>query len=135
MPPHSSKTAVTPLVPPLRSVVIVDDDPKIVDGLERLLGEQGFAVEGFTDPVAALARLRGERPPDVVLADCLMPHITGAELMDALAREGIKVPVVLMTALADPEFCVDMGRVSVVHKPFVVEGLLAELDAAAPRSG
>lgn len=115
---------------------MVDDDPDIVESLAALLGEQGILVEGFTDPTTALDRLRRGPAPDLVLSDCIMPRLTGAELVDALAAAGVDAPVVLMTALADPEFAVDTGRMRVLTKPFVLEDLLAEIDAATrPMSG
>jgi len=136
MPPHRQDTLTVPLPRPAQCVVVVDDDPGIVETLSSLLGEQGFAVEGFTDPATALDRLRSGPVPDLVLSDCLMPALTGAELMDALAAAGIDAPVVLMTALPDPGFFVDTARVSVLNKPFQIEDLLAEIDAATrPASG
>lgn len=134
MPPHLSDPSPRPV--PLPLVVVVDDDPPLVAMLVELLEARGFAVEGFTDPREALTRLRGAPAPDFVLSDCLMPGLTGAELLDALAEAGVDAPVVLMTGLADPGFCVDVARVSVLNKPFQIEDLIAEIDASRrPASG
>lgn len=117
-------------------MVVVDDDPHLVAMLTELLEARGFACEGFTDPRDALTRLRGAPAPDFVLSDCLMPGLTGAELLDALTEAGVDAPVVLMTGLADPGFCVDVARVSVLNKPFQIEDLIAEIDASRrPASG
>jgi CheY-like chemotaxis protein len=123
---------------PRPTVVVVDDDPNLVECLQALLEAQGYVVEGFTDPEVALARLRGGPAPDVALVDCVMPRMTGAELAEALAQSGVGVPVVLMTALADPSFAVHLDTISVVHKPFVIEDLIAEIESRvhpAPSSG
>jgi FixJ family two-component response regulator len=65
-----------------------------------------------------------------------MPGLTGAELCAALAAEGMVVPVLLMTALADPSFAVHPEWASVLNKPFAEEDLLAEIEAQLrPRSG
>jgi two-component system response regulator MprA len=112
--------------------MVVDDDPSLVATLNHLLTEEGYAVEAFTDPLAALARLRQARNgqvPDVVLSDCIMPGLTGGELVVALREAGIDVPVVLMTALSDPSFCVHPGEIRVINKPFDLDDLLAEIDA------
>jgi FixJ family two-component response regulator len=137
MPPHLERQrSSTPSSRPSSSVVVVDDDPGIVDSLSALLRASGFAVEGFTDPTVALDRLRAGPPPSLVLSDCLMPQLTGAELVDALAASGVEAPVVLMTGLADPGFCVDTARFNVLNKPFHLDDLLAEIDAATrPPSG
>jgi two-component system response regulator MprA len=118
------------------SIVVVDDDPNIVEALDDLLRGEGFAVEGFIDPAEALSRLRRGPAPDLVLCDCIMPRLTGPELCEALAAAGIDAPVLLMTALADPSFCVDTARVSVLNKPFQLDDLLAEIEASLrPVSG
>ena len=118
------------------SIVVVDDDPSIVESLTELLSGEGFLVEAFTDPTSALERLRQGPTPDLVLCDCIMPRLTGAELVDALVAAGVEAPVVMMTALADPSFCVDTGRVSVLNKPFQIDDLLAEIAACLrPASG
>jgi DNA-binding response OmpR family regulator len=121
---------------PVASVVVVDDDPCFLETLERLLEAAGLAAEGFTDPVEALARLRRGPAPDLILLDCIMPGLTGVELLEALAAAGVTAPVVMMTALSDPSFCVHLEQVSVLNKPFQIDDLLAEVDAVLrPRSG
>ncbi|APR77104.1 Two-component response regulator [Minicystis rosea] len=130
MPPHRQIDLISPSPRPAANVVIIDDDPDIVDSLAALLGDQGILVEGFTDPTTALDRLRQSPAPDLVLCDFIMPRLTGSELADALTAAGVDAPVVLMTGLADPEFAVDTGRMRVLSKPFVLEDLLAEIDAA-----
>jgi two-component system response regulator MprA len=121
---------------PAPVVVVVDDDPTLVETLEAVLGEEGYAVEGFTDPAAALVRLRLGPAPDLILSDCIMPGLTGAELCDALAGAGVETPVLLMTALADPSFCVHTDRITVLNKPFEIDDLLAEIEATLrPASG
>lgn len=119
----------------LRSLVIVDDDAAFVATLESMLAAEGYVVEGFTDPVAALERLRGGPPVDLALVDCVMPRLSGPELIDALAKAAVDVRVLLMTALSDPNFCVAPGRVNVLNKPFQVDDLLAQIDAEIRQAG
>jgi two-component system response regulator MprA len=117
------------------NVIVVDDDPAIVEGLTALLTATGHEVEGFTDPEYALERLRRGPRPDIALIDCIMPRLTGAELCDAMRASDVAVPVILMTALADPSFAVHPERGSVLQKPFEVADLLAEVDGITrPRS-
>jgi DNA-binding response OmpR family regulator len=121
---------------PVATIVVVDDDPSFLEALQCLLAAAGLAVEGFTDPVEALHRLRRGPPPDLILLDCIMPRITGLELLEALVAAGVEAPVVMMTALSDPSFCVHLEQVSVLNKPFLLDDLLAEVDAILrPSSG
>jgi len=139
--PHSrfsaENTSSTSSNPPASAViVVVDDDPSLVEVLTDLLATEGYAVEGFTDPTAALARLKRDPRPDLAVVDCVMPYLSGTELCAALAESGIEVPVLLMTALSDPSFCVHPGGEAVLNKPFVLEDLLLEMEARLrPRSG
>jgi DNA-binding response OmpR family regulator len=132
--PHSQPPSAPPSLSP--SIVLVDDDPSLVETLEDLLSAEGYRVEGFSDPAAALARLRRGDRPDLLILDCIMPGLTGTELLAALKESGIEIPALLMTALADPSFCVHPGDAEVIHKPFVLEDLLLEMEALLrPRSG
>jgi DNA-binding response OmpR family regulator len=106
-----------------------------VEALEDLLASEGYRVEGFTDSTAALARLRSAPVPDLAIVDCIMPRLTGPELCAALIDAGVEVPVLLMTALSDPSFCVHPGGDSVLNKPFLLEDLVLEMEARLrPRS-
>ena len=126
--PHTQSVS-SPLPLPAATVVVVDDDPSVVETLQDLLATEGYRVEGFTDPTAALARLRHGPAPDLAIIDCIMPTLTGAELCAALADAGVEVPVLMMTALADPSFCVHREDVVVLHKPFLLEDLVVEMEA------
>lgn len=118
------------------SIVVVDDDPGLVETLEDLLATEGYRVEGFTDPTEALARLRHGPLPNLVILDCIMPRLTGTELRAALREAGVEVPILLMTALADPSFCVHPGDSEVLNKPFLLEDLIVEMESRLrPRSG
>src|SRR4051794_9491349 len=99
-----------PTEPSLPRVVVVDDDPDLIDVLAALLTQEGYAVEGFTDATVALERLTAGLVPDLILLDCVMPHLDGGELADAITAAGVEAPIVLMTALSDPQFCVHVGE-------------------------
>ena len=118
---------------PKTKLVVVDDDPSMVATLEALLREEGYDVEGYTDPSTALDRLRTGPVPGEVEMDCVMPRLNGGEVLSALRAEGIDVPVVMVTALSDPGFCIPPGQASVLNKPFAIDDLLAEIGAAIDR--
>lgn len=123
-----------------RRIVIVDDDDAIVETLEEVLLAEGYDVEGYTDPLEALERLRSQAPPDALILDCVMPFMDGPRLMETLAAEGMTLPVVLVTALSDPGFCIDPNHpdaTRIINKPFDLEQLLETLDdlSSAPAAG
>lgn len=110
------------------SIVVVDDDPDLAEALSELLGEEGFEVEVFTEPMAAVERLRsGRQPPAAVLLDYLMPGMTGAQFVSALEGSPFEAPILLFTGLSSPS--VELGgRVAcVLRKPIDADHLLDEL--------
>jgi CheY-like chemotaxis protein len=112
-----------------RMVLIVDDDPTLVESLAELLDEEGYVVEGFTDARLALARLETGVRPDLILLDYMMPVMTGEEFLDALDRTGARIEVVLFTALHDGALASAQSRVArVIRKPFDLDELLAVID-------
>jgi len=97
-------------------VLAVDDDPLVLMNTEEMLRELGHEVEAVSSAATALERLRrGE--VDLVVTDQAMPGMTGLQLVEAMAGEGIDVPVVLATGYSDVE--VGKGRnIVALAKPF-----------------
>jgi len=83
-------------------VLVVDDDPDVVDYLTSLLEDHGFGVRSAGDTASAHAALLSYRP-DVILIDVLMPGRSGLDLLIALRSSGRNrdVPVVLVTGCDD----------------------------------
>ncbi|MFH1061213.1 MAG: PAS domain-containing protein [Pseudomonadota bacterium] len=83
-------------------VLVVDDEPTLVDVLKRLLIDLGYRVSPFNDSVLALKAFQ-ERPQDydLVLADLTMPGLTGLDLTWAVRRLRAELPVVLCTGFSD----------------------------------
>lgn len=116
--------------------MLVDDDEAIVDTLRDVLEAEGYRVEGFTDPIRALERLRSGAHADVVVLDCVMPTMDARRFMEVLGEEGRIVPIVLVTALSDPSFAVDTRHplaAALINKPFDLDRLLETLAVAARR--
>jgi DNA-binding NtrC family response regulator len=83
-----------------RSVLIVDDDPRVLISLSRNLGDERTEVRTAEDGEGALALL-GECPAGVVLADLKMPGMSGLDLLRLLRSRMPDVDVILMTAYDD----------------------------------
>lgn len=120
-------------------VMLVDDDPAIVDALEMLLDMSGFAICSAATGEAALALLRDGRWPDVMVTDFRMPDMEGVTLIRQ-AREIVArpLPVILLTGevtLTSADLP-DLTDCRILHKPVKPDQLVDIMNtiAAAQRS-
>lgn len=112
-------------------LLVVDDDPSIIQLLELLLMLEGFEVATAADPVEALA-LAERHEPDLVLVDMMMPGMDGTQLTRELRAipGNASLPVIAVTAKSSPQdtwLGWQAGVDSYVPKPFEPEELLAEI--------
>jgi DNA-binding response OmpR family regulator len=113
------------------SVLLIEDEPGIVDFLRRGLEAEGFGVE------AALDGVEGERLAmtgrfDAVVLDLMLPGRSGLEVLEALQRAWPAMPVIVLTALGEIEDRVhglEAGAVDYLAKPFSMAELVARLRA------
>ncbi len=84
--------------PPI--IILVDDEPSIVDLVSRFLSEAGYRVYPFSNGADALKKLQ-EEPADLVLTDIRMPVMTGIELLHEIRTFDQDMPVLLMTGYAE----------------------------------
>lgn len=112
-------------------VLVMEDEPGIVDFLERGLGALGFdvitAVDGVTGTELALAR-----DVDVVVLDIMLPKRDGLEVLAELQAAKPTLPVIILTALGEVEQRVaglDAGAVDYLVKPFSLSELAARIRA------
>lgn len=101
----------------MATVLVVDDDPRLLDALEALLTLEGHRVFRARDGEEALRCARRERPA-VIVTDYMMPKMDGEQLIEALAADPdlVMVPVVLITAL--PSQATTVRVAGYVRKPF-----------------
>jgi two-component system response regulator ChvI len=78
-------------------VIVVDNDQLYAETLALKLWERGFSVRHFAEAEVLLAALDEVADADVILLDWHMPKVSGIDLLSALRRRGIKVPVVFLT--------------------------------------
>jgi len=115
------------------SVLVVDDESGILDSLNILLRNEGFA------PHLAQGGKRGlecidDVTPDIVLTDIRMPNVSGVDILAAARKNDPDVPVILMTAQATLQSAmqaVNEGAFYYIQKPFRNDELLAILRRAA----
>jgi two-component system response regulator MprA len=119
----------------MATVLIVDDDRKIIDMLRRTLAYEGYHVITATDGHQALAQAQTQRP-DVVILDWMMPGLDGIEVARRL-READGTPILMLTArdaVEDRVDGLDSGADDYLVKPFAPPELLARIRALLRRS-
>jgi two-component system, OmpR family, KDP operon response regulator KdpE len=116
-------------------VLVVEDDPNIVDLIRSNLAVRGFDTMVSTDGVRALALLESGRP-DVVLLDLMLPGVDGMELCRDI-RERSSVGIIVISARRgerDKISALNVGADDYMTKPFSIEELLARITATLRRS-
>ena len=78
-------------------ILVVDDEPSIVDTVATVLRYEGFTVDEASDGRQALSKVQ-ERRFDLVILDVMMPGIDGLEVTRRMRADGIEVPVLFLTA-------------------------------------
>jgi two-component system OmpR family response regulator len=118
-------------------VLVVDDEPNIVDVVSMALRHHGFDVQAADTGAAALARAREWRPHALVL-DVMLPDIDGFEVAKRLSDEHARVPILFLSArdaTADKVRGLTTGGGDYVTKPFSLEELMARLRNMLRRTG
>ena len=113
------------------SILLVEDEPGIVDFLKRGLEAEGFVVQAALNGLEGEQRARRESF-DMVVLDLMLPGLGGMELLAKLRDVKPELPVIVLTARAEIEDRVaglDAGAVDYLVKPFSLAELLARVRA------
>jgi DNA-binding response OmpR family regulator len=112
-------------------VLLIEDDPRIREVVERGLGARGFVVSSAPDGAAGVDLAR-KLDVDMVLLDLMLPGRGGLEVLEEIRQARPRVPVIAVTALDDTGSKVgglDAGADDYVTKPFSVDELAARIRA------
>ncbi|MFM8526759.1 MAG: response regulator transcription factor [bacterium] len=116
-------------------ILLIEDENKIADFVERGLSAEGYAVTVADDGLKGEAEaLTGEF--DLILLDVLLPGKNGFEVLGEIRKLAIATPVIMLTALGETEDKVrglEGGAIDYVSKPFSFEELLARIRAQLRR--
>jgi DNA-binding response OmpR family regulator len=112
-------------------ILVIEDEPGIVDFLERGLRGHGFTVRSALDGVRG-SEMACNEDVDLVVLDLMLPGRSGLEVLDDIRRSKPMLPVILLTALGEIEDRVtglDAGAVDYLTKPFSLGELAARIRA------
>jgi two-component system, OmpR family, alkaline phosphatase synthesis response regulator PhoP len=119
----------------MKTILVVDDEPKIVQLARDYLEHAGFAVRSAADGRAALAAIEAA-PPDLVVLDLGLPEVDGLEVTRRLRSAG-EIPIVILTARddeLDKLLGLELGADDYVTKPFSPRELVARIRAVLRRT-
>ncbi len=112
-------------------ILIIDDEPALLELAEEILAGLGYQVAGFTSSEAALeTMLSAPDRFDAVLSDEVMPGLTGTQVAMRLREAGIDLPVVIVTGYGGPGFelrAQQAGVTTVLRKPYAAHSLAEAL--------
>ncbi len=117
-------------------ILIVEDEPQVVEFLKKGLTEKGHETEiAYDGQMGERLALKGDF--DIIILDVVLPGFNGYELCNRLRDKGISIPVLMLTALGTTDDKIsgfDAGADDYLVKPFEFQELLARIKALTKRS-
>jgi len=108
-----------------KQIVIIDDEKIVGDMAQRILSQEGYEVETFTDSTQALARIRNKRF-DLVITDLKMENIDGMDILKEVNQLYPDTKVIMLTAYATLDAAIEAIRERIFDffpKPVKIEDL------------
>lgn len=118
----------------MQTILIIDDEPKIVEICRDYLAAAGFGVRQAGDGPSGLSAARGE-PPDLIVLDLMLPGMDGMQVCRELRRES-RVPIIMLTARVeeiDKLKGLELGADDYMTKPFSPRELVARVKTVLRR--
>jgi two-component system phosphate regulon response regulator OmpR len=116
-------------------ILVVDDDLRLRDLLERYLVQQGLHARGVAN-AAAMRRALAEHHVDLIVLDLMLPDADGLQLCRELRADGVQTPIIMLTAKGDESSRIqglELGADDYLAKPFNPRELLARIKAVLRR--
>jgi CheY-like chemotaxis protein len=114
----------------ISNVFVVDDEALITKSLSLILGQEGFSVTTFTNPLEAIEEMK-VNPPDLLISDVMMPQLSGVDLAIRTARSLPECRILLFTASTEDLLFKARAQghdFRLLHKPVHPKTLLKEID-------
>jgi len=122
-----------------KTILLVDDDRELIDGLRTLLEKQGYRVTVANDGHQAKTVIYNQKP-DLVILDMMMPRMGGYPVLEHFRGKPDTPPIIMITANEGSRhkaYAEYLGVVDYIRKPFAMERLLDAVNkafAAKPKS-
>ncbi len=120
----------------MKTVLIIEDDPAIMTGLEASFTAEHYEVHKEMDGEAGYERAK-KLQPDVIILDLMLPSKNGEEICRDLRNEGITIPILMLTSKSaemDKVLGLELGADDYMTKPFSVRELHARVKALLRRA-
>ncbi len=120
----------------MKTILIVEDDPKMQLGLRDNLELEGYDVDVASDGEAGLAKIT-EECYQLILLDVMLPKMSGFEVLKKAREKGLQTPVIMLTSKSeeiDKVLGLELGADDYITKPFSLRELLARVKAVLRRN-
>ncbi len=120
-----------------KKILVVEDERDMAELIAMRLQREHYEVDTVHDGLTALRRIRAQ-PPDLILLDLMLPHMSGTELANELRRDErlARIPIIMVTArgeTTDEVLGLHLGADDYITKPFSMSVLLARIAAVLRR--
>ncbi|MGB9903891.1 MAG: sigma-54-dependent transcriptional regulator, partial [Desulfotomaculales bacterium] len=113
-------------------ILVIDDEPGVLEALSDVLTDNGYRVEGAASGGEGLEKIE-KINPDAVLLDIRMPDIDGLKVLELVKRQGERTPIILITAYGSTQTTIEamkLGAFDYLMKPLKINDLLEVLKKA-----
>lgn len=119
-----------------KKILIIDDEPHIIEGLKINLKFNNYEVETASDGIEGLKKY-DDWKPDLIVLDLMMPHMDGFTFLKEIRKKSEKIPLLVLTAkygIKDKVRCFTNGADDYLAKPFEIQEFLLRLNRLLVRS-
>ncbi len=117
-----------------KKILVIDDDPDILDSISAVLSSEGFNVLTAMDGKEGVEKFKSEKP-DLVLCDMMMEKVdSGSKVAETIRKEDSKTPVYLLSSIGNATASnisvIDLGFSGVLQKPVDPDTLISQIKKA-----